>query len=44
MVRRRKGQRADQNREADHPPVDILILGGLGQNLNNIIAAAWVLP
>ena len=43
---RHKGQRTDQQREAGHPhAVDIPIPGeGLGQNLNNIIAAASVLP
>ena len=45
MVRHR-GQRTDEHREADHPhAVDIPIPGdGLGQNLNNIIAAAKILP
>jgi hypothetical protein len=39
---RHKGQRTDKQREADHPhAVDIPIPDdGLGQNLNNIIAAA----
>jgi len=43
---RYKSQRTDRHREADHPhAVDIPIPGsGLGQNLNNIIAAAATLP
>jgi hypothetical protein len=41
-----KGQRTNKQREAAHPhAVDIPIPGdGLGQNLDNIIAAAKTLP
>ena len=43
---RHKGQRTDRHREVEYPhAVDIPIPGGgLGQNLNNIIAAERTLP